>query len=156
MENNMATDLDRLNNDSVRRLVNVSEAIIKAADRFFAKFEVTTAQYDILVILKYSKRKLTQSDLGINRVVSRSNITGILDRLEKIGMVKREGSADDRRIKHISITKKGLDVIDKAEGKYFENVKNLVWFLDEKDKKGLVEILDRLERGLRRAEDALP
>lgn len=151
----MATDLDRLNNDSVRRLINVSEAIIKAADRFFAKFGVTTAQYDILAILKYSQRRLTQSDLGINRVVSRSNITGILDRLEKIGMVRREGSADDRRIKHISITKKGLDLIERVEDKYFENVKKLVWFLDEKDKKGLVEILDRLERGLRRAEDVL-
>lgn len=149
------TDLDRLNNTGVRRLINVSEAIIKTADRFFAKFGVTTAQYDILAILKYSERKLTQSDLGINRVVSRSNITGILDRLERIGMAKREGSADDRRVKYISITKKGLDLIEKVESKYFDNVKKLVWFLDEKDKKELVEILGRLERGLKRSENDL-
>ncbi|MFA5335370.1 MAG: MarR family transcriptional regulator [Candidatus Omnitrophota bacterium] len=149
------TDLDRLNNTGVRRLINVSEAIIKTADRFFAKFGVTTAQYDILAILKYSERKLTQSDLGINRVVSRSNITGILDRLERIGMAKREGSADDRRVKYISITKKGLDLIEKVESKYFDNVKKLVWFLDEKDKKELVGILDRLERGLKRSENDL-
>ncbi|MFA6355786.1 MAG: MarR family transcriptional regulator [Candidatus Omnitrophota bacterium] len=149
------TDLDRLNNTGVRRLINVSEAIIKTADRFFAKFGVTTAQYDILAILKYSEKKLTQSDLGINRVVSRSNITGILDRLERVGMAKREGSADDRRVKYISITKKGLDLIEKVESKYFDNVKKLVWFLDEKDKKELVEILDRLERGLKRGENDL-
>jgi DNA-binding MarR family transcriptional regulator len=70
-------------------------------------------------------------------------------------MAKREGSADDRRVKYISITKKGLDLIEKVESKYFDNVKKLVWFLDEKDKKELVEILDRLERGLKRGEDEL-
>ncbi|MFA5165142.1 MAG: MarR family transcriptional regulator [Candidatus Omnitrophota bacterium] len=151
----MPTDTDQLNNNSIRKLVHVSEAIIKAADRFFAGFGVTTAQYDVLVILKYSKNRLTQSDLGINRVVSRSNITGIIDRLEKTGLVKREGSADDRRVNHITVTKKGIDLINKVEDKYFENVKKLVWFLDEKDKKGLAEILDRLDRGLKRAEDEL-
>lgn len=151
----MATELDNLNNNSIRKLVHLSEAVVKAADRFFAKFGVTTAQYDILVILKYSENKITQSDLGINRVVSRSNITGIIDRLEKLVMVKREGSADDRRVKYISITPKGLDIIKKVEKRYFDILKQLVWFLDEKDKNDLVEIIGRIERGLRRAEDVL-
>lgn len=151
----MATELDKFNNDTILKLVRVSEALVKAADRFFSKFGVTVAQYDVLVILKYSDKRVTQSDLGGHRVVSRSNITGIIDRLEKLGLVKREGSPEDRRVKYINITRKGQDLIKRAEDRYFDNLKQVVWFLDEKDKKDLIEILGGLERGLRRTEDEL-
>ena len=151
----MATELDRLNNDAVLRLVRVSEALVKAGDSFFSKYGVTAAQYDVLVIVKYSEKRVTQSDLGGHRVVSRSNITGIIDRLEKLGLVKREGSADDRRVKYTTITQKGKDLIRKVEEKYFDNLKQIVWFLDEKDKRELTEIIGRIEKGLKRAEDAL-
>jgi DNA-binding MarR family transcriptional regulator len=151
----MATDLDILNNDTVLKIVRISEALVKAADRFFSKYGVTTTQYDVLVIINYSEKRIIQSELGDRRVVSRSNITGIIDRLEKLGLVKREGSADDRRVKYIVITQKGKDLIKKAEGRYFDTLKQAVWFLDEKDKNDLVEIIGRLEKGLRRAEDVL-
>ncbi len=151
----MATELDMLNNDTMLKVVRISEALVKAGDRFFSKYGVTTAQYDVLVILKYSEKRLTQSDLGGHRVVSRSNITGIIDRLEKLGLVKREGSTDDRRVKYIAITQKGKDLIKRVEEKYFDNLKQLVWFLDEKDKGDLTEIISRIEKGLRRAEDVL-
>jgi len=150
----MATELDILNNDTVLKVVRISEALVKAGDRFFSKYGVTTAQYDVLVILKYSEKRLTQSDLGGHRVVSRSNITGIIDRLEKLSLVKREGSADDRRVKYTAITQKGRDLIKKVEEKYFDNLKQIVWFLDEKDKRELTEITGRLEKGLKRTEDA--
>ncbi len=151
----MATELDMLNNDTMLKVVRISEALVKAGDRFFSKYGVTTAQYDVLVILKYSEKRLTQSDLGGHRVVSRSNITGIIDRLEKLGLVKREGSTDDRRVKYTAITQKGKDLIKRVEEKYFDNLKQLVWFLDEKDKGDLTEIISRIEKGLRRAEDVL-
>lgn len=151
----MATELDKLNNEAILKLVRVSEALVKAGDRFFSKYGVTTTQYDVLVILKYSEKRVTQSDLGGHRVVSRSNITGIIDRLEKLGLVKREGSADDRRVKYIAITQKGRDLIKKVEDKYFDNLKQIVWFLDEKDKHELTEIIGRFEKGLKRAGDGL-
>jgi len=151
----MAQEHDRLNNDTILRLIRVSEVLVKAADRFFGKYGLTTTQYDVLVIINYSEKRVSQSDLGDRRVVSRSNITGIVDRLEKVGLIKREGSADDRRIKYLAITQKGKDLIKKVENKYFDTLKQVVWFLDDKDKGELTEIIGRIEKGLRRAEDVL-
>lgn len=151
----MATELDKFNNNTILKLIRISEALMKAGDRFFSKYGVTTAQYDVLVILKYSEKRVTQSDLGDHRVVSRSNITGIIDRLEKLGLVKREGSADDRRVKYIAITQKGKDLIKRVEDKYFDILKQILWFLDEKDKNELAEITGSIEKGLRRAENVL-
>jgi DNA-binding MarR family transcriptional regulator len=151
----MATDIDRLNNDTVIKILRISEALVKTADRFFSKYGVTTTQYDVLVIVNYSESRITQSELGERRVVSRSNITGIVDRLEKLGLIKRESDTGDRRIKHLVVTKKGKDIIEKVEEKYFDNLKQILWFLDEKDKAGILEIIGRIEKSLRRAEDIL-
>lgn len=145
----MATKEDRFNNQTVLKIVRTSEALVKAADRFFKQYGITTTQYDVLVIINYSEGEVSQSDLGANRVVSRSNITGIIDRLERLGYVAREGSAEDRRVKFIKITQKGKDLINKVEDKYFDNLKKVVRFLTTRDKNDLMEIASKIEKGLK-------
>lgn len=145
----MATKEEAFNNETILKMIRVSEELVKAGDRFFKQYGVTTTQYDVLVILQYSEKRITQSDLGNRRVVSRSNITGIIDRLEKMGYAAREGSADDRRVKYIKITPKGKDLIKKVEKKYFDNLKQVMRFLSDKDKNSLREIMDKIEKGLK-------
>lgn len=145
----MATKEENFNNETILKMVRASEVLVKAGDRFFKQYGVTTTQYDVLVIIKYSENGITQSDLGDRRVVSRSNITGIIDRLEKLGYVVREGSANDRRVKYLKITRKGEDLIKRVEDKYFDNLKQVVRFLSDKDKDNLREITEKIERGVK-------
>ncbi|MFJ4691792.1 MarR family winged helix-turn-helix transcriptional regulator [Streptomyces sp. NPDC088766] len=46
-----------------------------------------------------------------------SNMTGIVDRLEKRGLVRREPSLTDRRVKNVVLTDEGERVIDVIRGK---------------------------------------
>ncbi len=46
-----------------------------------------------------------------------SNMTGIVDRLEKRGLVQREPSPTDRRVKNVVLTAEGERVIDVIRGK---------------------------------------
>lgn len=46
-----------------------------------------------------------------------SNMTGIVDRLEKRGLVRREPSHTDRRVKNVVLTAEGERVIDVIRGK---------------------------------------
>ncbi|MFJ5774273.1 MarR family winged helix-turn-helix transcriptional regulator [Streptomyces sp. NPDC093094] len=46
-----------------------------------------------------------------------SNMTGIVDRLEKRGLVRREPSPTDRRVKNVVLTAEGEHVIDVIRGK---------------------------------------
>jgi DNA-binding MarR family transcriptional regulator len=46
-----------------------------------------------------------------------SNITGIIDRLEKRGLVQREASASDRRVKNLVLTAEGEKVADAIRAK---------------------------------------
>ena len=42
-------------------------------------------------------------------------ITGLIDRLEGMGLVARERSTEDRRVVYVAITPKGLDLLAKLD-----------------------------------------
>ena len=83
----------------------------------WATFLKTTAQlspiqYNVLRILRGSHpSRLASSDLG-DRLISRDpDITRLVDRLSKRGLVKRSPGREDRRVVEVAITAKGLKVL---------------------------------------------
>jgi DNA-binding MarR family transcriptional regulator len=75
--------------------------------RFRGHFTVTLPQFDVLAELKRAGRPLTMSQLSSELMVSNGNITGVVDRLEKGGLVSRDRCNKDRRVQFIALTPLG-------------------------------------------------
>ncbi len=75
---------------------------------------VTTAQAGILFLLK-QKDGRTMSELSQILSIDNSTITGLVDRLEKTGLVRRNAGAHDRRASHVFINPQGMEEVDKAK-----------------------------------------
>jgi DNA-binding MarR family transcriptional regulator len=75
---------------------------------------VTAAQAGILFLLK-QKNGRTMGELSQILSIDNSTITGLVDRLEKTGLVRRDASPHDRRASHVFINSQGLDEVDKAK-----------------------------------------
>ena len=75
---------------------------------------VTTAQAGILFLLK-QKDGRTMSELSQILSIDNSTITGLVDRLEKTGLVRRDASPHDRRASHVFINPQGIEEVDKAK-----------------------------------------
>ena len=75
---------------------------------------VTTAQAGILFLLK-QKDGRTMSELSQLLSIDNSTITGLVDRLEKTGLVRRDASPHDRRASHVFINPQGMEEVDKAK-----------------------------------------
>ena len=75
---------------------------------------VTTAQAGILFLLK-QKDGRTMSELSQILSIDNSTITGLVDRLEKTGLVRRDASPHDRRASHVFINLQGIEEVDKAK-----------------------------------------
>jgi len=75
---------------------------------------VTTAQAGILFLLK-QKDGRTMSELSQILSIDNSTITGLVDRLEKTGLVRRDASPHDRRASHVFINPQGIEEMDKAK-----------------------------------------
>ena len=74
----------------------------------------TTAQSGILFLLK-AKNGQTMSELSQVLSLDNSTLTGLVDRLERAGFVKRNSSTADRRASHVFITEKGYAETERAK-----------------------------------------
>ncbi|MBT8447342.1 MAG: MarR family transcriptional regulator [Gammaproteobacteria bacterium] len=77
--------------------------------RLRTAFGVTLPQFDVLSELEHAGHALTMSELSRELMVSNGNITGVIDRLERDGMVSRRPSETDRRVQYIELTEPGLE-----------------------------------------------
>lgn len=73
---------------------------------------LSTGQYNVLRILRGSRASgLTCGEIGERTIARDPDVTRLVDRLEKRGLVKRTRSETDRRVVHVDITEKGLDLL---------------------------------------------
>ena len=74
--------------------------------------ELTNNQYNVLRILRGGHpARLTCSDIGERMITRDPDITRLIDRLERRGLVGRTRSQRDRRVVEVGITAKGLAVV---------------------------------------------
>ena len=75
--------------------------------------EVTPIQVMLLFFLqKHDGSSLTQISQGL--MLENPTVTGLIDRLEKLGYVKRSDHPNDRRVYLVHLTEKGNKVAKKA------------------------------------------
>ena len=75
----------------------------------FQEFGVTEQQWRILRVL-WEQTHLTSTQISTLTLLPAPSLVGILDRLEKKGLVKRLRSSTDRREVNITITKLGKEL----------------------------------------------
>jgi len=93
----------------------VYQKLINHLQKAFSKsgIEMTPIQGMLLFFLqKNDGSSLTQISQGL--MLENPTVTGLIDRLEKSGYVKRSDHPDDRRIYLIYLTEKGNKVANKA------------------------------------------
>ncbi len=79
-----------------------------------ARVKITLVQAGILFLLR-EKDYRTMSELGQHLSLDNSTITGLTDRLEKEGFVRRQVNPKDRRISLIHITPEGIQQVNQAK-----------------------------------------
>ncbi len=79
-------------------------------------FGITTAQYNVLRILKGVYPNGHARCAIAERTIERApDVTRLLDRLVKQGLARRHPSADDARVSVATVTRKGLNLLEKMK-----------------------------------------
>ena len=71
-----------------------------------AKLQLSPAQCHVLHLIEPG-RAIPMGQLALSLACDASNVTGLVDRLESRGLVRRRPSAADRRVKVLDLTPKG-------------------------------------------------
>jgi DNA-binding MarR family transcriptional regulator len=90
----------------LRPLVETYLAFSRADSRHVRSLRLTPSQFDVIATLGDTKG-LTCAELSTATLVTKGTLTGVLDRLEAKGLIRRTPVADDRRSTRICLTGKG-------------------------------------------------
>lgn len=143
--------LASVNHETLLSLVRTSSLMQKLSDRFFSRFGLTDVQFNILMILKeYGGEGLSQSELGEHLIVTKSNVVGLVDRLERGGYVKRLSHPSDRRFNQIVLTPKGRKLEAKVQKSYFKEVDKMMNVLSASEKRGVIRATERIRQYIAR------
>ena len=138
------------NHEALLNVIRTAGMLQKLSDRFFSQFGVTDAQFNLLVILKDSGGEgLSQQELSQHLIVTKSNVVGLVDRLEKAGYLRREANSTDRRCNRIVLTPEGQELVGRVEKIYLEEVDRMMNVLSDDQKEALISVMDQLRQYLR-------
>lgn len=128
-------------------VLSTAEAFLRESQRLFRPLGLTGAQFNVLNLLAEAAGGVSQRELGDRLLVDRSNVTGLLDRMEKAGWVRRKDHPEDRRIYLITLTPAGRALWMKANALYREVIAQMTAGLPAKQMEACIETLGTLERG---------
>ncbi|MFG2500703.1 MarR family winged helix-turn-helix transcriptional regulator [Streptomyces sp. NPDC048441] len=106
-----------------------------------ASEHLTASQGKALTVLR--RGPAAMRSLADTLTCDASNMTGIIDRLEKRGLVRREPSPSDRRVKNVVLTAEGERVTDAIRVKMHATREGLDGLGDE-DRATLYALLERV------------
>lgn len=97
----------------LRPLVETYLAFSRADSRHVRLLRLTPSQFDVIATLGDTKG-MTCAELSAATLVTKGTLTGVLDRLEAKGLIRRTPVADDRRSTRIGLTSKGDRLFQKT------------------------------------------
>lgn len=106
-------------------------------------YKITPPQFAVLSFL-WEREGINQIQLGELMDVDNATISGILDRLEKVGYVRREKNIEDRRSFSLAITEEGKKIRHELKLLSMEHYKNLTKNLTEEEFATLIKLLSKL------------
>ncbi|MFO0611177.1 MAG: MarR family transcriptional regulator [Polyangiaceae bacterium] len=127
--------------------------IVSAHDLLHAHFSVVIAKYGVSVAGWNMLNLLCTSESGARpmhelselMLVSRQNITQLVDGLEKKKLVVRQTSKEDGRVKNVEVTKAGRDLVDRAQRPHFDEIRAVFADLRDPEVELLCDYLVRIQ-----------
>jgi len=98
--------MDKIENCISYLLGKAQQRVTRRAKELLAKHDVTPVQYAALCVL-WEGDGQTGAELGARLVIDSATMTGVIDRLERAGVVERRPDGDDRRIYRLYLTERG-------------------------------------------------
>jgi MarR family transcriptional regulator, organic hydroperoxide resistance regulator len=113
-----------------------------------SQFGLTGPQLTVVKLLE-TFENLSLSSLSERIRAQNSTVTGIIDRMEREGLVQRVRSTTDRRVVHISLSEKGRKLAKQIQVEPMEIFRGALLSLSHADLRDLLRIMNKLQRYVR-------
>jgi DNA-binding MarR family transcriptional regulator len=144
-----------------RSLIRTIGLIDRVMHPYFARYGISRSQWSVLRALHRSATSgvagLRLTDLSEQLLIRPPSVTGVIDRLERIGLVAREQMPDDLRARRVCLTPRGRQMVNRVLQAHSEQIDSVMGALTSNQQRELNGLLSRLGthlEGLSETQDA--
>jgi DNA-binding MarR family transcriptional regulator len=138
------------------RLLSCAMAIEKDVQRRFAGRGATLARFDVLAALDRSRQGMTMGALSRALLVSNGNVTQLVQKLARDGLVRIAPSPADRRASIVRLTAKGRADFAALAAAHHDWIDALVAGMDAPARENLYQALGDLKRSIAKGQAVEP
>ena len=137
--------------EAVLNIVRTADALKRGGELLFRRHGVTSAQYNVLRILRGAgDRGLHCSAIAERMITAEPDITRLLMRMERLGLLVRHRNTADRRMVTAIATERGLKLLDELEAPLRKLQELQFVQLNEDEIEVLVTGLEKVREGVAR------
>ncbi|MEU2739308.1 MarR family transcriptional regulator [Streptomyces sp. NPDC007095] len=142
-------DLDTAAMEVFGRVFRLARTMGDRMEKAYTPFGISRGEFDVLATLRRSDAPYTLSprQLSATLMLTTGGMTGRLDKLERAGLLRRSPDPHDRRGLQVTLTDKGLRLIDEAVGAGLAVQTEALAHLDEERAGQLADLLRELLTG---------
>ena len=143
-------DLDSSPIGVIGRISRLARAIEQRLEVVYREHGLEPGWHDVLATLRRTgpPYQLRPTEFADALMLTSSGTTKRLDRLEQADLITRGPDPADRRGTLITLTPKGLQLIDSVTEAHLDNERNLLAALSEVEQRRLADLLRKLRLGL--------
>jgi DNA-binding MarR family transcriptional regulator len=131
-----------------RQLIRTFGLLERIMQPYFAQFGISGSQWGVLRTLYRTDQEglpaLRLTDLSERLLIRPPSVTGVVDRLERAGLVVRDGSPTDLRAKQVALTGQGRALVEKILAIHARQIDAVLGGLSAAEQASLHQLLHRL------------
>ena len=149
IQKNVDTQDRYLSTCAIFELISTWDTLEDVFSMHFARYGLSWPKFNALVQLYMAgDQGMTQSELSKKMLVSRANITGLMERLEKEDLVIRRNSTSDKRVFLVCLTNRAVILMNAFLPVHNNYMHKIMSALDRNEKETFILLLGKLKKGL--------
>lgn len=143
-------DLDPSATEAFLKLLRAGDEAFRVVEAQLATHEISHGRFGVLMALWRRGRPegataaLTPAELAEQTGVTRATMTGLIDTLERDGLVRREPAREDRRMTTVQPTPAGLATVERVLPGHFQVMAALMGPLSGEEREVFSALLDKI------------
>jgi DNA-binding MarR family transcriptional regulator len=139
--------------EAALNILRTADALKRGLDLLLKRHGITSAQYNVLRILRGAgERGLHCGGIAERMITAEPDVTRLLTRMERLGLLVRRRDGSDRRVVTAFATQRGLQVLDEVQGPLRGLLHRQFALLNGDETVGLISALEKVRESVGRAD----
>ena len=130
--------------DLVAGVIQLANMLTRNLAPVFEKANVTPQQWAVLSVIDAEGTPMSLASVARKLAVSKQNMTGMISRLEQLGMIERSDDPHDLRSARVELTRRGRGLVEKLAPAYEQWLKALGTDIGDRDLNIVARTVNRL------------